>query len=69
MSLTPRTCFELKSHDYMAIIIEFVNYLPTKFNGDNILASSYSSSIGTIQTITRYGQKGQWSCLMQVVDQ
>ncbi len=34
MSLTPQACFELKSLDYGAIIIEFVNCLPTKFNGD-----------------------------------
>jgi hypothetical protein len=34
MSLTPQTCFELKSLDYDAITIEFVNCLPTKFNGD-----------------------------------
>jgi hypothetical protein len=27
-------CFELKSLDYGAIIIEFMNCLPTKFNGD-----------------------------------
>jgi hypothetical protein len=34
MSLTPHACSELKSFDYWAITIEFVNYLPTKFNGD-----------------------------------
>jgi hypothetical protein len=34
MSLISHTCFELKSLDYGAIIIEFVNCLPTKFNGD-----------------------------------
>jgi len=34
MSLTPRTCSELKSFDYDAKTIEFVNCLPTKFNGD-----------------------------------
>ncbi len=34
MSLTPNTSFELKSLDYNAITIEFVNCLPTKFNGD-----------------------------------
>ncbi len=34
MSLTPHTCSKLKSLDYGAIIIEFVNCLPTKFNGD-----------------------------------
>ncbi len=34
MSLTPQACSELKSLDYGAIIIEFVNCLPTKFNGD-----------------------------------
>jgi hypothetical protein len=34
MSLTLHACFELKSLDYSAITIEFVNYLPTKFNGD-----------------------------------
>jgi hypothetical protein len=34
MSLTPRASFELKSFDYDAITIEFVNYFPTKFNGD-----------------------------------
>jgi hypothetical protein len=34
MSLTPHACFELKSLDYNAITIEFVNCLPTKFNGD-----------------------------------
>jgi hypothetical protein len=34
MSLTPQGCSELKSLDYSAIIIEFVNYLPIKFNGD-----------------------------------
>jgi hypothetical protein len=34
MFLTLHTCFELKSLDYGAITIEFVNYLPTKFNGD-----------------------------------
>ncbi len=36
MSLISHTCFELKSLDYGAIIIEFVNCLPTKFNGDII---------------------------------
>jgi hypothetical protein len=34
MSLTPRICFELKSLDYKAITIEFVNCFPTKSNGD-----------------------------------
>jgi hypothetical protein len=34
MSLTPHVCFELKSLEYCAITIEFVNYFPTKFNGD-----------------------------------
>jgi hypothetical protein len=34
MSLTPNTSFELKSLDYNAITIEFVNCFPTKFNGD-----------------------------------
>ncbi len=33
-SPTSHTCFELKSFDYMAIIIEFVNCLPIKINGD-----------------------------------
>jgi hypothetical protein len=48
MSLTSHTCFELKSLDYGAITIEFVNCLPIKFNGDNSFASSCLSSIGTI---------------------
>jgi hypothetical protein len=34
MFLTLHTSFELKSLDYSAITIEFVNCLPTKFNGD-----------------------------------
>jgi hypothetical protein len=34
MSLTPHVSFKLKSFDYNAITIEFVNCLPTKFNGD-----------------------------------
>jgi hypothetical protein len=34
MSLTSHASFELKSLDYDAIMIEFVNCLPTKFNGD-----------------------------------
>jgi hypothetical protein len=34
MSLTPHIAFELKSIDYGAITIEFVNCLRTKFNGD-----------------------------------
>jgi hypothetical protein len=34
MFLTPHICFEVKSIDYGAITIEFVNYLSTKFNGD-----------------------------------
>jgi len=34
MSLTPHTCFELKSFNYKAITIEFVNCLPIKINGD-----------------------------------
>jgi hypothetical protein len=34
MFLTPHICSELKPLDYMAITIEFVNYLPSKFNGD-----------------------------------
>ncbi len=34
MSLTPHVCYELKPLDYGAIIIEFVNCLPTKFNGE-----------------------------------
>jgi hypothetical protein len=32
--LTPHACFELKSFDYGAITIEFVNCFPIKFNGD-----------------------------------
>jgi hypothetical protein len=34
MSLTSHTCSKLKSFNYGAIIIEFVNYFPTKINGD-----------------------------------
>jgi hypothetical protein len=34
VSLTTHTCSELKSLDYGAISIEFVNCLPIKFNGD-----------------------------------
>jgi hypothetical protein len=34
MPLTSHTCCELKSLNYMAITIEFVNCIPTKFNGD-----------------------------------
>jgi hypothetical protein len=34
MSLILHTCCELKSFNYRAITIEFVNCLPTKFNGD-----------------------------------
>jgi hypothetical protein len=34
ISLTPHACYELKSLDYEAITIEFVNCLLTKFNGD-----------------------------------
>jgi hypothetical protein len=34
MSLTLHACFELKSFDYDAITIEFLNSLPIKFNGD-----------------------------------
>jgi hypothetical protein len=34
MSLTLHACYELKSLDYKAIIIEFVNCIPIKFNGD-----------------------------------
>jgi hypothetical protein len=34
MFLTPHTCSKLKSLDYEAITIEFVNCLPIKFNGD-----------------------------------
>jgi hypothetical protein len=34
MSLTPHVCYELKSLDYEAIIIEFANCLLIKFNGD-----------------------------------
>jgi hypothetical protein len=34
MSLISHTCSKLKSLDYGVIIIEFVNCLPTKFNGD-----------------------------------
>jgi hypothetical protein len=37
MSLTPHACSELKSLDYGAIITEFMDYLPTKFNGDIFL--------------------------------
>jgi len=33
MSLTPHACFEMKSLDYGAITIEFVNFFLTKFNG------------------------------------
>ncbi len=32
--MTPHACSKLKFLDYSAIIIEFVNCLPTKFNGD-----------------------------------
>ncbi len=34
MFLTSHACYELKSYNYGAIIIEFVNCFPTKFNGD-----------------------------------
>jgi hypothetical protein len=34
MSLTLQVSSKLKSLNYNAITIEFVNYLPTKFNGD-----------------------------------
>jgi hypothetical protein len=34
MFLTLHTWSKLKSLDYEVITIEFVNYLPTKFNGD-----------------------------------
>jgi hypothetical protein len=34
MFLTSYASFKLKSLDYYAITIEFVNYLPTKSNGD-----------------------------------
>jgi hypothetical protein len=34
MSLAPDTCFKLKSFDYGVITIEFMNCLPTKFNGN-----------------------------------
>jgi hypothetical protein len=34
MSLTTHTCSKLKTFDYEAITIVFVNGLPTKFNGD-----------------------------------
>jgi hypothetical protein len=34
MSLTPHDFSKLKSPDYDAITIEFVNYLPKKCNGD-----------------------------------
>jgi len=34
MFMTMHTCFELKSLDYGAITIVFVNYFLTKFNGD-----------------------------------
>ncbi len=37
MFLTPHTCYKLKSFDYKAITIEFVNCLPTKFYGDILL--------------------------------
>ncbi len=37
MSLTPHACSKFKSLDYGAIIIEFVNRLPTKLNGDILL--------------------------------
>jgi hypothetical protein len=32
--MTLHACFKLKSLDYGAITIEFVNCLPIKFNGD-----------------------------------
>jgi hypothetical protein len=34
MSLTLQVSSKLKSLNYNAVTIEFVNYLPTKFNGD-----------------------------------
>jgi hypothetical protein len=34
MSLTPHVCFELKSFDYSVVTIEFLKFLPIKFNGD-----------------------------------
>ncbi len=34
ISLTPHASSELKFLDYGAITVEFVNCLPTKFNGD-----------------------------------
>ncbi len=34
MSLTPHASSKLKSFNYNAITIEFMNCLPTKFNGD-----------------------------------
>jgi hypothetical protein len=45
-----------------------MNSLLLKFNGDIIWVSFYLSSIGIIWTITRYGQKVIWSCLVQVID-
>jgi len=38
MSLTLDICFELKSLDYGAITIEFMNCLPIKINGDILFA-------------------------------
>ncbi len=34
MSLIPYICSKLKFFNYGVIVIKFVNFLPTKFNGD-----------------------------------
>jgi hypothetical protein len=70
MFLTPHVSFELKSLDYGVIKIEFVNCFPTKFNGDILFELPPGHHpLGHFEQLQKYGQKVQWSCLVQVVDQ
>ncbi len=61
MSLTPHACFKLKSLDYGAITIEFVNCFPTKFNGDILFELPPSHHLlGQLQGMSRKFDGHAW---------
>ncbi len=68
MSLTLHACFELKSLDYGAIIIEFVNYFPIKFNGEILFELPlFHHPLGQFRRLQGMDRKldGHASCKLQ----
>jgi hypothetical protein len=69
MSLTSHASFKLNSLDYGAITIECVNCLPTKFNSVILFELRHvRHPLGHFEQLQRYGQKVQWSCLVQIAN-